>query len=351
MQNSKFIDTLDPRKASLKNDVAPPPPHLFSANNPDGIKLERFNAIDRAFRSIPMFTGVSPKEGASNLTIRDFLRALTCKVTNTGMRLSEDEFRHVIMSKLSPSLVNLVEDIGDIKQLYCRLTAYFDTSPTNLSAFSQLMNLAPTKPDFQDFIRECILLGQLIDDSGSRNLATIVAIRSVLPDRIREKLDTFVNQFNNNESGSTKNYPDSADVLLLLRQYVTDINSHLQKLVSKPKLRNVSEVQASCSICGKDNHTAENCFKTKHCTTCNKKGHDEANCWGDKTCNKCLRKGHVADSCRVSNCRLCHNPSHGIGNCNKYNKKDLSDKYCSFCYNKYYVKNFHLGSACLNQKN
>lgn len=100
----------------------------------------------------------------------------------------------------------------------------------------------------------------------------------------------------------------------------------------------------TCTICAKNNHTADSCrLNNIHCQTCKKQGHTADRCYKNSNsqtsvmCQLCGKGNHTAKNCNLNpnkiktTCQLCNLTGHSANQCSTISRfKNLSVQ-CQLC--------------------
>ena len=347
------------RLGNIKNSgiaLIEPPSCLISdlSDSAPTPSLDRTGKLIRCFATIPAFDDTSV-----NMSIRDFLRAFNLGVQDLGCDVTINEFKNLLLNRLSPRIRSVVSShiqgktgFGALLELYRFLQVLYDSSHTRHQAVQALYTDTQSYTTLRDFyVGTCRLLESAGIDDRTKPILFLNALRPLVEESQWEKLLDHVLSFEENHGS-----PLGLEQLMnYLSRFKESIERSLarQKVDRRKKVYTVQAVQTApkeplgtpqspshppvpkaayrCDICSKVGHTASTCWHAnKRCDKC-QGPHQTWQCQGP-ICKKCGMGGHREDQCR-SICRLCGG-LHNATNCTRYARMQPIKGNCALCLNK-----------------
>jgi hypothetical protein len=288
---------------------------------------------------ITLFNFVPNFDNTKVIDIRSFLTALNSVVSEIGQDISAQEFKYILLAKLSPKvrllLQSQLKNDQSLQSIYQHLLGIYDLSLTPEDAWNCLTQGAGGKfQTLKDIIEHYVHLMDIAHVEPKNRASLFISVLknhldSTMYDRLIEFKTTYSKMYNGELTMNV--------ILDYLSRYHVTINKSLDKPKSK-----IFNVQQSAEV------------KEKGCTLCNRPNHTEKNCWsktGVPTCVNCGKKGHRQEKCLRKNdyCRLCGDFTHKSVHCSVYKNTEPVRGKCLICFEKLGVALYHPMMKCKNK--
>lgn len=305
-------------------------------------EVRRSATYERMFKSIPVFNG----EGED---IRAFLMNLNSIANSSNLKISKGCFRSILLSKLTFRVrmtINggSVENNKTLEEIYRSLQDLYDFSESEDEAIHKIHQLSRNEEitTMDLFNKEITRLLSLTNQSVKEKARLYgIAIKMMLPKRIREFFQSFVQNFRKRKDSD--GYPEINKMINFLRPYREECDEAFKQHSKSFKNTRVREVTTGdnrknllCNYCNKPGHKAEQCYTKR-----NKERKERIS-----MCTKCGRGGHIAEKCRVR-CRMCNSLQHTAERCDIYEGKMITQDKCEYCSKKINVNLYHPQEKCI----
>jgi len=239
---------------------------------------------------ITLFNFVPNFDNTKVIDISSFLTALNSVVAEIGQDISAQEFKYILLAKLSPKvrllLQSQLKNDQSLQSIYQHLLGIYDLSLTPEDAWNCLTQGAGGKfHTLKDIIEHYVHLMDIAHvEPKNRASLFISVLKHHLDSNMYDRLIEFKITYSKMYNGEL-----TMNVILdyLSRHHVT-INKSLDK--PKSKIYNIqqgTEVRVKgCLLCNRQNHTDEDCWSktgVPTCVNCGIKGHVEKKCFKKKT--------------------------------------------------------------------
>ena len=314
--------------------------------------LKTLTNISKCFSHIGMF------KGDDNPSIKEFLEGMNGVITDNCLKISEQLFKSILLSKISHSVRMALNESNyavdkSCKSIYNSLLSIYDFSEPESIALVKLMKLRGGNGinNFSEYFDSAMRLTRLCGGSPSDKAKHfVVGLTNVLSDRLKEKLNDYILNYRRKSSGS---YPPIEQILNVVSPYRDDLDSVINDQAkggkSLVKFREIEAIDGKgpmhCSYCKMSNHEVETCFKRVKDMSQKQKPNAPP-----PICKSCGKSGHLTEKCRAR-CRMCFSPTHQAVNCTTYPGVLISQSKCEHCFKLVSLSLFHPMSMCVLQKN